>query len=52
MKKSLFDDEGAVRADIEQAWAEALHIYKTEHPRLIMPKDLYDDVKAVQEIFL
>ena len=52
VKKSLFDDEGAVRADIEQAWAEALHIYKTEHPRLIMPKDLYDDVNAVQESFL
>ena len=52
VRKSLFDDEEAVRVDIEQAWAEALHIYKMEHPRLVMPKDLYDDVKAVQESFL
>ena len=52
VKKSLFENEAEVEREVEQAWAEALHIYKTEKPRLIMPKHLQEEVQKMQEKFL
>lgn len=48
VQKSLFDDEQEVADDFNQAWAEALHIYKTQHTSLILPKELTDEVAKIQ----
>lgn len=47
---SLFDEE----ADeyIEQAWAEAVHVWKTEHPRLVLPKECEEEAERHQEAYL
>ena len=50
--KSLFDDEKAVHEEFKQAWAEALYIYKTERPKLVMPKSLSKEVVQRQMQFL
>lgn len=42
--KDLFADPEATAAEFRQAWAEAYHIYKTEHPPLIMPPELMAQV--------
>lgn len=51
VKKSLFDNPKEVQEEFKQAWAEALHIYKTEKPRLIFPKHLEDMVIENQKRF-
>ena len=51
VKKSLFENKEEVQNEFLQAWAEALHIYKTENPRLIFPKHLEDSVKENQSKF-
>ena len=40
VKKSMFENKKEVAEDFRQAWAEALHIYKTTKVKLILPKDL------------
>lgn len=40
VKKSLFENPLEVQKEFTQAWAEALHIFKTENPKLIFPKHL------------
>lgn len=52
VKKSLFENREELKYEIEQAWAEALHIYKTEKPRLIMPKKLHKTIEEEQTSFL
>lgn len=34
-KKDLFSDD--VMEEVKQVWAQAVHIYKNEHPKLILP---------------
>ena len=36
----LETDPGATREEFKKAWAEAYHIFTTEHPRLVMPPEL------------
>lgn len=45
-KKSLFNPECI--DDIKAAWAEAIHIYKNENPRLILPESCRDDAYNLQ----
>lgn len=51
VKKSLFDNPKEVQQEFRQAWAEAVHIYKTEKPRLIFPKHLENMVVENQKQF-
>lgn len=51
-KKSMFENPEEVRNEFQQAWAEALHIFKTVNPQLILPKDLDIAVKKQQESYL
>ena len=48
--RDLFDDD--VREYFEQAWAEALYIYKTEHPALVLSDDVQDNAIQIQKSFL
>jgi predicted P-loop ATPase len=45
--KSLFD-ENAIE-DFKQAWAQALHIYKTEQVKLILPQVVLGTAAELQE---
>ena len=45
-KKNLFDPE-AMR-DIKAAWAEAVHIYKTEKPKLLLPESCRKQAEELQ----
>ena len=45
--KSLFIPEAM--DDIKQAWAEAVHIWKTEDPQLILPENCMQQAKELQE---
>lgn len=45
-KKSLFNPECI--DDIKAAWAEAIHIYKNENPRLILPESCRDEAYNLQ----
>lgn len=51
VKKSMFDNPAQVQEEFRQAWAEAVHIYKTEKPKLIFPKHLEDMVLNNQKQF-
>ena len=48
--KDLFAPD--VREYFEQAWAEALYIYKTEHPALILSNDIQEHALNIQKAFL
>lgn len=50
--KSIFSNDGTVEKEILQAWAEMFHLYNTEHPKLILPKDLDDQLDKVRDGFL
>lgn len=52
INKSMFENTTAVQEDFKQAWAEALHIFKTENPKLVLPEDLQDAVKVTQGSFI
>ena len=51
VKKSFFDDQKAVKEEFQQAWAEALHIYKSGNYSLIFPKHLEKMVSDKQKQF-
>ena len=51
VKKSLFDNPEQVQNEFRQAWAEAIHIYKTEEFRLVFPKHLETMVFENQKQF-
>lgn len=51
VQKSLFDNRNEVQEEFKQAWAEALHIFKTENPQLVFPKHLEDIVAENQKQF-
>lgn len=51
VQKSLFESPEKVQQEFKQAWAEALHIYNTENPKLIFPRHLEDMVKKNQNQF-
>ena len=44
--KNLFCDEAI--NDIRQAWAEAMHIYKNENPKLVLPKEFLEEAERLQ----
>lgn len=44
--KNLFDPEAM--NDIKAAWAEAVHIYKTEKPRLLLPESCRKQAEELQ----
>lgn len=46
-KKDLFAAEAA--EDIKMAWAEAVHIWKTESPKLVLPESCKNEAKQLQE---
>ena len=48
VNKSMFENKKEVAEDFRQAWAEALHIYKTTKAKLTLPKDLEDTVLEIQ----
>lgn len=45
-KKNLFDPEAM--NDIKAAWAEAVHIYKTEKPKLLLPESCRQQAEELQ----
>lgn len=45
-KKNLFDSEAM--SDIKAAWAEAVHIYKTENPKLLLPESCRKQAEELQ----
>lgn len=45
-KKNLFDPEAM--SDIKAAWAEAVHIYKTEKPKLLLPESCRKQAEELQ----
>lgn len=45
-KKNLFDPEAM--NDIKAAWAEAVHIYKTEKPKLLLPESCRKHAEELQ----
>lgn len=46
-KKSLFTS--AAIEDMKAAWAQAVHIWKTEKPQLILPDSCRDEAKRLQD---
>lgn len=50
--KDIFADDGSVEKEILQAWAEMFHLYNTEHPALILPKELDEQLESVRDEFL
>ncbi len=48
--RDAFDPD--VREYFEQAWAEALYIYKTQHPPLVLSQDIQDYAIQIQKNFL
>lgn len=50
VSNALFDDCAA--DDIAQAWAEAVHVYRTEKPALVLPADLMDEAERMQEAYM
>lgn len=46
-KKSLFCDEAT--KSIKAAWAEAVHIWKTEKPQLVLPDSCREEAQRLQE---
>lgn len=45
-KKNLFESEAM--SDIKAAWAEAVHIYKTENPKLLLPESCRKQAEELQ----
>lgn len=45
--KSLF--QPSVMDDIKDSWAQAVHIWKTEHPELVLPENCRETAKQMQE---
>jgi len=46
---SMFDD--GADAYFEQAWAEAVHIYKTEHPALVLDENMRTEAIKMQDSY-
>lgn len=46
-KKSLFSPEAI--EDMKAAWAQAVHIWKTEQPELILPDSCRDEARRLQD---
>lgn len=47
VKEDLFSD--VALQDIRNAWAEAVHIFKAENPRLVLPDYCIEEAKNLQE---
>lgn len=50
--KDIFADNGEVEKEILQAWAEMYHLYNTEHPALILPAELDEQLDLVRDGFM
>ena len=51
-KKNMFTNTDELDHEIHQAWAEMYHIYNTEHPALILPEELNEQLEHVRDGFL
>ena len=54
VKKSMFENKEEVIKDFEQAWGEAMDLFKAanENPILVLPKALKGYVETMQEVFM
>ena len=54
VKKSMFQNREDVMKDFEQAWGEAMYLFKeaSENPTLVLPKKLQGYVETMQEVFM
>jgi predicted P-loop ATPase len=50
--RTLFDEPDYIHRFFRQAWAEALHIYKTERPRLVLSKNIAEEAIKRQQNYL
>ncbi len=48
----ILENEEESREYIRQLWAEAMYIYKTENPKLRLPKEIEKDLAKYQEPFM
>lgn len=48
--KSLF--EPSAMDDIQQAWAQAFHIWKAEHPKLVLSESCSEEAQQLQQEYL
>ena len=48
----ILENEEESRKYISQLWAEAMHIYKTENPKLRLPKEIEKNLAKYQEPFM
>lgn len=51
IKKSLFGDDEALKAEFLQAWAEAYEIYKSGRFSLVLPKDVEEYANNLRDSF-
>lgn len=54
VRKSMFEDKAAVFHEFENAWGEAMQLFKeaNEHPALILPSDLQEYVEEKQTEYM
>lgn len=54
VKKSMFENKEDVQRDFENAWGEAMEIFKkaNEHPSLVLPSDLQQYVETKQSEYM
>lgn len=50
--KNIFSNDGEVENEILQAWAEMFHLYNTKHPKLVLPRELDEELDKVRDGFL
>ena len=48
----ILDDEESSRAYVDQMWAEAMHIYRTEPFRLSLSKEMSKELRELQKQFM
>lgn len=51
-EQRLESDPEATKEEFKKAWAEAYHIFTTEHPQLVMPQELELETLAQQSMYM
>lgn len=52
VQKPIYEDLAETKAEIMQAWAEAMEIYRSGEFTLVLPKNLQDEVESMQSAFV
>lgn len=52
VQKSIFEDLAETKAEIMQAWAEAMEIYRSGEYSLVLPRNLQEEVESMQNTFV